>query len=324
MRAEAQKPPPQPPPRRLTVGSIGKGKKEQPVRVLVYGSGGVGKTTFGVNAPNSVFIAAESGLVNYPDHPRFKPPEDGMRWSDIIDAVRELETEPHDFKTLVIDSLDWAEPLCWRHLCELDGVSSIEKVSGGYGKGYNAAVDEWRLLLAALERMSEKRGMHVILLAHAQVKKFANPAGEDFDRYLIKLHEKSAGPIMEWCDAVLLAAHDFGVRKDERTKKFKGVTTQARVLRTTWDAAWEAKNRYNLPEELPLSWDDFIAAVRAGDVAAPDALRDEIQRKAQQCGGEVEKKALDAMRQAGNDTRRLAEINNKLNANLAQKEKTNG
>lgn len=316
MRAEAVKQPPS----RMKLGSVVTGKQKQPVRVLVYGVDGIGKTTFGASAPKPIFLGAETGTSQM-DVPRFPTPE---AWQELHDAVRELASEKHDYETLVIDSLDWAEPLCWKALCEKEGVPSIEKVGGGFGKGYVAAVDEWRLLLASLERLAAVKGMHVILIAHSQVKTFKNPAGEDYDRYQIKLHEKSAGLVREWCDAVLFANYEVGIKKDERTKRVRGIETGARLLYTTFSAAWEAKNRYSLPPEIPLSWEEFYKAATTGQVAAPDALRAEIERKAKECGGDVEQKALAAMKAAGTDTRRLAEINNKLNANLAQKENGNG
>jgi hypothetical protein len=320
VRAEAQKPQ-APPPSRMSLAAVSKGNTNQPLRVLLYGTDGVGKTTFGVSAPKSVFITSESGLVNFPHHPRFPAPES---WAEIHDAIRALTNDPHEYQTLVIDSLDWAEPLCWRYLCEQDGVKSIELVAKGYGKGYLAAVDEWRGLLAALERLSAKRGMHIVLLAHSQVKPFKNPTGDDYDRYQIKLNDKAAGLIREWCDAVLFANHEVGLKTDDRTKRVKGVTTKSRLIYTTHAATWEAKNRYNLPEELPLSWDEFFDAVQAGRVAEPSVMRAEIERKAKEIGGEIEVQALATMAKFGDDTAKLATLNNKLNAKLTEKEASNG
>lgn len=320
MRAEAQKPQAVPPPSRMKLGSVVRGKQEQPVRVLVYGVDGIGKTTFGANAPSPIFIGAEQGTSQI-DVPRFPAPES---WQEIQDAVRELGSQSHDYQTLVIDSLDWAEPLCWRHLCEKEGVNSIEKVGGGFGKGYVAAVDEWRLLLASLERLSTSKRMHVVMIAHSIVKTFKNPAGDDYDRYQIKLHEKSAGLIREWCDAVLFANYEVGIKRDERTKRVRGVDTGARLLYTTYSAAWEAKNRYSLPAEIPLSWDDFFKASQSGEVSKPDDLRAEIERKANEIGGEVGAQALAYLKAKAKDTAALAVLNNKLNAKLAEKENGNG
>ena len=56
-----------------------------------------------------------------------------------VDAVRALAAGGHDFKALVIDTLDHAEPLVWSHVCSAAKVDSIEAVGGGFGKGYVAA-----------------------------------------------------------------------------------------------------------------------------------------------------------------------------------------
>lgn len=290
------------------------GKLHKPLVVVCYGPEGVGKSSFGAGAPKPIFLGAEDGTAQL-DVKRFPAPE---RWGDIREAVRVLTADAHDYQTLVVDTLDWVEPMLWSHICERDGQLNIEAY--GYGKGYQVAFDEWRILLADLERMIKAKSMNVVLLAHSQIRPFKNPAGEDFDRYELKVHAKAAGLIKEWAEAVLFANWETFAKQDARTKRFKGVSTDARFVYTERKAAYDAKNRYSLPEEIPLGWSDFEAAVQAGAVAPAADLRAEIERKAKELGGELEAKILETIAKAGDDANALALINNRVNARLAEKE----
>lgn len=308
------KPAAQAKPSRMTLASIISGKIDAPCRVLLYGVEGVGKSTFGAGAPSPIFLGSEEG-TGHLNVKRFPKPES---WAEVLEALRTLKEDNHSFETLVVDTLDWIEPLIWREVCARDGKQLIEEVGGGYGKGYTAAVDEWRKLLATLEQLQAAKRMHVVLLAHSHIKSFKNPEGDDFDRYQIKLNERAAGPLKEWADAVLFAKHETLAHKDKQ-KRVRGVSTGARLIHTERTAAYDAKNRYSLPEELPLSWEDFYAAAKSGRVAGPDALRAEIDRKAQGLAPEIQKAILMALAKAGDNSQSLALINNKVNARLAEK-----
>jgi hypothetical protein len=306
-----------PPPRqnRMTLASITSGVIAAPYRLLVHGRDGVGKSTFGANAPKPVFLGTEDG-TGHLNVSRFPAPE---TWEDVVDAIRTLTIDAGGFKTLVVDSTDWAEPLLWRHVCKAAGVDSIDDVGGGYGKGYNAALDGWRIFLAALEQLQAKQGMHVLLLAHSVIKKFANPEGEDYERYVIAMHDKSAALMRQWVKAVYFAQFEtFAVAK-KKGERVKGVSTGARVLWTQPSAAFDAKDRYFVPEHIPLDWEDFDAAVKAASPTDPEALKAEIQRKAELVGGETGQKALAFLERYAADPVALAKINDKLNARLAEK-----
>jgi hypothetical protein len=296
----------------MTLAAIRRGRIDTPIRTLLFGVEGIGKTTFGANAPNPIFIGAEDGAGTL-DLARFPQPH---AWGDVREAIRTLTNETHGYETLVIDTLDWAEPLLWRFICDRDKMENIEKY--GYGKGYVAALDEWRVLIADLERLRAARRMQVVLLAHSWIKPFKNPEGDDFDRYEMKINAKAAGLLKEWCDVVLFANHETFAVKAEN-KRVKGVSTGARVCYTTRTAAYDAKNRFSLPEQFPLDWDEYAAALAAGQPSDPLALAEEIRRKAVELGGDIEQKAIAMLGQHLGDAGMLARINNKLNARLAER-----
>lgn len=254
---------------RMILKNVTTGKQERPLRVIVYGLEGVGKSTFGASAPRPIFLCAEDG-TSHLDVARFPSP---YTWTDVLEAIRVLTHEEHSFKTLVIDSLDWLEPLCWAHLCQIHGKRNVEDF--GFGKGYVLAVDQWRDLLGRIELLVRTRKMNVVMIAHSIVKKVDDPQVGAFDRYQMKLHDKSAAVLREWVDAVLFARPD--VKVIERNGKARGMSSGARLLHTTWTAAYDAKNRFDLPETLPLSWEDFEAACKAHAPSDPAKLLAEIE-----------------------------------------------
>lgn len=285
---------------RMSLGSITRGKIDQPFRVVVYGQEGVGKSTFGANAPSPIFLGTEKG-THHLDVARFPSPE---RWEDVIEAVRVLTEEDHDFKTLVIDSLDWAEPLCWEYVARQANKKHIEDI--GYGKGYVAAVEQWRVLLAALDRLAERKGMNIVLIAHAHIKPFRNPLGEDFDRYMLQLHDKSAAVVRQWPDAMLFARHEVVAK--EQDKRVRGIDTGLRVLETVHAGGWDAKNRYDLPEQVELDWSTFSKLAREGLSGKADKLIAEVRAKAESLPEEARSKVLPALARAGRDIGKLEQL----------------
>lgn len=298
---------------RMTLGAVTRGLIAKPLRVLLYGVEGVGKSTFGACAPSPIFLAAEDGTAHL-DVARFPEPH---TWSDALEAVDVLTKEAHDYKTLVIDTLDWLEPMCWAHVigsANNPKITSIEDF--GFGKGYTAALDSWRVLLAALDRMRNTRGMNVIMLAHSWTKTFKNPEDDDYDRYEMKLNAKASGVLREWCDDVLFARHDEMAARDDKTKRVRGVSTGARVMHTTRTAAYDAKNRHDLPPVMPLSWEDYEAAVLARKPASVDTLRTRIADLLSGADAALATRVNAAVAKAGDDAAQLARIADRLNATI--------
>jgi hypothetical protein len=308
-----------PPPRpvRMTLAAVSKGVVVAPYRIVIHGTDGVGKSTFAADAPSPIFIGAEDG-TGHLDVARFPAPE---CWADVLDAVRTLTREEHGYKTLAIDSLDWVEPHIWQTVCDAAGVDHLEEVGGGYGKGPAAALDLWRSLLSAIERLQAAKGMHVILIAHTQIKPFKNPEGDDWERYVLKLHPGAAGLCREWVKGVYFANYETFAVKD-KSKRIRGVSTGARLLYTQRTAAYDAKDRYCLPESLPLSWEDFDAAAKAASPADPKALAAEIERKAKILGGEIEAFATEYLAKHAGDAVALAKLNDRLNGKIGEKADT--
>jgi hypothetical protein len=153
-------------------------------------------------------------------------------------------------------------------LCYVSHVSTVEKVDGGYGKGYTAALGYWRQIVDALDALRTKRHMAVILVAHAKVERFEDPESSAYDRYTPRLHKLANALVTEWSDAVLFAtrkfrteSEDVGFGRERTIAVGVGKDGGERVIRTVGGPSCVAKNRYNLPYELPLSWDAFMNAL---------------------------------------------------------------
>jgi hypothetical protein len=221
---------------------------------------------------------------------------------DVFDAIDALLAGGHGRQTLVIDTLDWMEPLCWAHVCDRNKWKTIEDLS--FGKGYVSATDEWRKLLARLDELRSKTGMHIILLAHAHVKGFNNPEGDNFDRYELKLQKSAAGLVKEWVDDVLFMSFEEFAVKASGGRQAKGVSEGARIIRTERRAAFDAKNRHALPFQMPLSWAEYWTAVQGG----PQASELEAKIRVIVAGTDFEAKAIAAIEKASGDALQLAKI----------------
>jgi hypothetical protein len=106
--------------------------------------------------------------------------------------------------------------------------------------------------------------MAIVLIAHSEIKRFDSPEVEPFDRYRPKLQDRSSALIQEWCDAVLFTNFKTIVKKDDvgfNKTVSRGITTGERLAYTTEKPAYLAKNRFGMPESIPLEWSAFAEAI---------------------------------------------------------------
>lgn len=237
------------------------GRKPLPPRLGCYGQDKIGKSTFAAGAPKPVFIQTEDGLSAL-DVAKFPL---ATSYEDVTSAINSLITEDHEYKTAVLDSVDWLEKLLWQKVCSDEKVDSIEAI--GYGKGYVMACDHWRTILQGLNKLREEKNMAVILIAHCLVKRFDDPTAESYDRYILSTHKDIASTMREWVDALGFAHQDFVVHKEDvgfGKKTARAVETAAsHVMHLRRTPAFDAGNRYGLPDKIDLSWAAFADAFAA-------------------------------------------------------------
>lgn len=219
-------------------------------KVVVYGPEGIGKSTFASKFPEPVFIDTE-GSTNLMDVARFPRPSS---WTMLLSMIKQVATTPDCCKTLVIDTIDWAEQLCVAHICSAYDKKGIEDF--GYGKGYIFVKEEFGRFLNLLSDVVEV-GINVLLTAHSTIRKFElpNECGS-FDRYELKLGNKTGSQtsalVKEWADMVLFANYKQFVVEVDKKKKAQGGT---RVMYTQHHPCWDAKNRHDLQPELPFEYE---------------------------------------------------------------------
>jgi hypothetical protein len=293
------------------LSQVTRGKVEAPFLGIIQGVDGVGKSSLGAAAPNPIFLGPESG-TNFLDVARLPQPKS---YQDVLDAVKALTDETHDYKTLVIDSIDWIEPFVWESVCKADNAENIEKVGGGFGKGYVMAVKEWQKFINAVNELRAKKGMHVILIAHSFIKAHNDPiANASYDRYILKLHEKSAAKLREWVDFVFFANFEVTTTTDKMTRKAKAFGDGTRYLYTERRPAFDAKSRVAVPFEIPLDWKEMMKAITSQSSETAENIKASCLGLVTNMKDDEKKaKATAAIERAGLDANKLREIRNRIN-----------
>lgn len=296
------------------LSQVSTGRIQKPYLLVLHGPPGVGKTTFASQAPNPLFLGAEDGTSNL-DTSRLPQLNS---FSEVKAAISELITEAHQFKTLVIDSLDWLEPLIWKQVCTSHKVDNIEEI--GYGKGYVAALTLWSELIVLLKDLREKRSMNIIAIAHSHIKNITDPSTQQsYDRFILKLNDKASALWREFVDAIFFCTFDT-VTKEDKQGKTKAYSTGERIIFTEWRPGMDAKNRYALPFKMPLSFEAFHAHVSAGFGPSAGELVLSILEMAKGLGDEkVYKSVLDATEKNKTDAAQLTKIKTKLEMLLTTK-----
>lgn len=228
------------------------GIKQMPHCLIIFGTEAIGKTGFAASFPKPFFIDIEGGSKNY-DVSRITD----VTWSEVLAVLEELKATPYE--TIVIDSLDWLEQLLHKSICEKQKVATIEDSFGSYGKWVSGVLNEWKPLIQLLKELREL-GKNIVMTSHYQIKVFNDPATQlPYDRYTLKLTDKVSALFKEWVDCVLFANFEtYSANTDSKAKKGKGVSTGVRKLYCEKRAAYDAKNRFGLPESIDLDYEEYI------------------------------------------------------------------
>lgn len=241
------------------------GKITKPQKVVIYGPEGIGKSTFAAQFPKPLFIDTE-GSTSHLEVDRLPRP---TSWQMLRQYIKDLKGDTMGYQTLVIDTADWAERLCEEAVCQSNGKVGIEDFS--YGKGYTYVKEEFGRLLDSLSDLIDA-GMNVVLTAHSIIRKFELPEETGaYDRYELKLGQKAgnqcAALAKEWADMVLFANYkEIVITTKDNKKKVSG---GKRVMYTSHNPCWDAKNRHGLADELPFDYQE-IAHCIPDTVPAPE------------------------------------------------------
>lgn len=252
------------------------GKIQSAKKIVCYGPEGIGKSTFAAQFPDPLFIDTE-GSTNDMDVKRLQRPSS---WTMLMEQVNYVKKTPGLCKTLVLDTADWAEMLCMNEVCAKAQKKGIEDF--GYGKGYVYLSEEFGRLLNLLEEIV-RFGIHVVLNAHAMIRKFDQPDEMgSYDRWELKLQKKTAPLVKEWADMLLFANYKVYVVNVDGQGAEKGKNKASggkRIMYTSHMPSWDAKNRQGLAPELPFEYAQ-IAHIIEGVKTAPVQSQKEASQPA--------------------------------------------
>jgi len=240
---------------------IVRGKQRPPLRVVVYGVEGIGKTTLVSQFPKPIILDTEDGSAHQ-DVDRVP----SRTMADLQGAMHSLVRDPEGYQTVVIDSADWAERMAQEQLLRDEKKDSIEQF--GFGKGYVMLAERLSRILALADQLLA-RGLNVVWVAHAKVVRVSPPDQTDgFDRWELKLHKQVAPLFKEWADLLLFLNYRTIVTEGD-DGRMKGRGGKERIMHCQRSAAWDAKNRFGLPESMPMSIDTLRPLFTGTAPAAP-------------------------------------------------------
>lgn len=290
------------------------GKLSKPYLLVLHGPPGVGKSTFASQMPTPIFLGAEDGTSNL-DTSRVHL----NSFDELTSVLGELTTEAHQYRTLVVDSLDWLEPIIWKKVCTIHQVEHIEMI--GYGKGYQFAMSLWGDVIHKLDALRSDRGMNIVAIAHSHIKNISDPStNQSYDRFTLKLNERASALWREYAECVLFCTYDTVVKEDKNGKT-KAYSNGERIMFTEWRPGMDAKNRYNLPFKMALSFSEFHAHAQAtlGPNAA-DLYQSILQMSKSLTDEKVYNAVIEATEKAKQDSVQLNKIRSRLEGLLSKKE----
>lgn len=288
---------------------ITRGRIVKPLFVGIYGSPGVGKNTWAAAAPRPIFVGPEEGTYNM-DVARYPI---ARHYKEVLSDLEELLKKNHDFKTVVLDSMDLIETLLFEQMCLDYSKKSVEAF--GYNSGYKIALVYWKQLKVLLDQLREK-GMNIILIAHSQIRKLKDPVNQaEYDHFELALHKDAAAYWRFHMDALLFA--NFEVFTHKENGKTRAISEGLRFLYTEFRHGYDAKNRFALPLQMPLDWGTFVEAVRESQgLSHLQLLRNEISQLCERLEGseapKVRASVEQTVKEAGDNTGRLEAVRNRL------------
>jgi hypothetical protein len=218
-----------------------------PWMILIYGVPGIGKSTLASLAKKPLFIDCEGGISRINAH---KTPR-------IYDMKELHEALDHKsaHQTIVIDTVDGVEEIVRKHVLYTNGWKNLEQA--GYGKGHGVFAETFGELITKVEQLKARK-KNIIWIGHDQIKPFASPDAESYDRYIPKMAKNIVGQLVGRCDAVFFCQHEHLVKTDKTNEdRVRGIGTGKRLIRTCETPAWIAKNRFNLAPTLPMDGSIF-------------------------------------------------------------------
>lgn len=254
-----------------------KGRNKAPFNVLLHGEPGVGKSFWASQLPKPLFLGAESqDELNADKLPKIAD------WKDVYGQLDWVLNNSHDYETLVIDTIDSLETLLHKHILETDPKkpTAMSRSHGGFGAGFNMALNMMAVLRDKLDLIRQQKKMNIAIICHTVAKKVSDPSAlAEYDEHKLALHDKVESLFVDWCSAVLFMR--FQIQKQDEEKFAYG--SGEKVIMCEKRAGHLSKNRYQLPPEIPVVFDqpaksflDGLAKFYKGEGRKPEDVKQNI------------------------------------------------
>ena len=260
--------------------NLQRGTLNTPVRAVIYGPEGIGKSTFASEFPEPIFIDTE-GSTERMEVDRIPV----SNWVDLVNTIDEIIREDHHYQTLVIDTADEAERFAIISICHGSHKNSIADF--GFGAGYTMLAELYKDLINRLDYLRSKKHMNIVFTAHSQVKMYQEPGAESYDRYELKLEKKTSPLLKEWCDLLMFCNYDTRVFKS--TGKKNQATDKGRVMYVNHSPYQDAKNRFGLVDGTPFEFSNIKQIIPFREVVAIKTPEDQQAEFDQACYDAVAK-----------------------------------
>lgn len=316
------------------LNTVQKGRKLKPLAIMLHAPHGIGKSTFGTEAPNPIYIGNEEN--DELDVARFPKLEN---WEQLIKQMDSLLNEKHDYKTLVIDTADGLEQIAEHHILSSKGGEgkTMATAFGGYGKAYEKLANMFlNLRDKYLIPLRDKKGMNIVILCHStKVKHEEAMTLTSYDHYETALHKKVKHVLEDWVSAILFANYYLVRAETNSGKEYAEGADGLRMLYTEERPSHVAKNRFDMPYEIEFhkegTWgvirghvlDHFRTAKKKaedkGEKFSPAAneLKQKIEENLDKLPAEIKTAVENSYKRAGGDEKELTRIVNKINGILS-------
>lgn len=236
------------------------GKKHKPRRTMVYGVRAIGKSTFAHLAPKPVFIqTSEEGLgdIDTDSLPFCNT------FDDVMHQIMMVWADEHNYETLVIDTATSLDHLIKKQVAEDKGVGSVGDI--GYGKAPAMCMQYWQKFIDGITSIWNGRNMGVIIVAHQATIKVKDPHHDDYDKFTPRLDPLASDALQDWCDEILFMRDEIFVTKkqDGFSQKTTATSADQRIMLCNAKPTHDAKNRLNMPDQLPLRYSAYREYIEA-------------------------------------------------------------